>query len=135
MRANRHNSADSEVIAELLLISISVLLAAIIGATVFGLAGNMQKTQIVGVVATRGSDGFISVTYHGGEEAQSLRSLQITVNGSDYGFRNLSLDGGTRALNVGNSTQMRGPLPRQDHVVVAGTFADGRQQVVLDTFV
>lgn len=117
------------------MVSLVVLLAAVVGAALFGLAGSIQETTIIGVTATRVDGGFVTVTYHGGEDVNELSSLSITVNGSDYGIRTLSLDGGTTPLNVGNSTLLRAPVPTQDHVVVAGTFTDGRQQVMLDTFV
>jgi FlaG/FlaF family flagellin (archaellin) len=135
MKANSYESAVSEVIGEVLILALVVLLAAVIGAMVFGLAGSIQKTTISGVTATRNTDGFVMVTYHGGEEANQLHSLNITVNGSGYGIIIVSLNAGTTPLDVGNSTMLRAPAPGMDHVVVVGNFADGRQQLFLDTVV
>jgi flagellin-like protein len=131
MQLNKNDEAVSEVIGTILIIALVVTLAAIIGAMVFGLVGNLQQTHIVGVSAVRFNQTHITVTFNGGEKADQLNWLNITVNGAIR--PSLGTFGSTTSLGVGNSTTVTGNTSGNDHVIVVGNFADGTQQVVLDT--
>ena len=131
MRKKRNEDAVSEVMGTVLMVALVVILAAIIGSMVFGLVGNLQQTHIVGVSAVRFNQTHITVTFNGGEKADQLNWLNITVNGAIR--PSVGTFGSTTPLGVGNSTTVTGNTSGNDHVIVVGNFADGTQQVVLDT--
>ena len=51
MAFNRNEEAVSPVIGVILMVAITVILAAVIAAFVFGMAGNIQKTRVVAATA------------------------------------------------------------------------------------
>jgi FlaG/FlaF family flagellin (archaellin) len=129
MPDHRHDTAVSEMVGSILMVAVTVIFAMLVGATVLSLAGSMQQTKIVGVVAVRLNASFVSVTYYGCDKPDQVRQLNISVNG----IHAATLGDGTPPLHVGNSTVVGASLPGKDHVVVVGAFADGTAQVVLDT--
>lgn len=126
-------NAVSEVLAEILIVALVVIIAAIIGAMVFGLVPYLQNTKVVGITATRFNQSNITVTYSGGQNQGDLYWLNISVNGNF--IRSMGTIGGTTPVIVGNSTLIPGRLPGRDHVVIVGSFSNGYQQVLIDTYV
>jgi hypothetical protein len=113
------------------MVMVTVILAAIIGATVLSLVGNMQPTRIVGVTAVRFNETNISITYYGCDKPDQLYWLNISINGGNA----TSIGSNTPPLKVGNLTMVGASASYHDHVVIVGGFADGNKQIVLDTFV
>jgi len=135
MILTKNDEAVSPVIGTILMVAVTVILAAVIASFVFGSAGNVQKTKVVAATAQIDSNGAILITYQGGQNDDSLTSLNITApNGSisTYG-----------KPNVGTVMTLIPPPPSsptawptgQKHVAVVGTFNDGSSQVILDTMV
>ena len=126
----KDENAVSPVIGVILMVAITVILAAVIGAFVFGMGSGVSKTYIVAATATQmGSN--ITVTYNGGPDADYVTSLsaQVTPPGG-------SATNHTLTSAVGESkTFTTGTGGKEDHVVVVATFDDGSMQVVLDTYV
>ncbi|MGV8110295.1 type IV pilin N-terminal domain-containing protein [Methanospirillum sp.] len=121
----KKDDAVSPVIGVILMVAITVILAAVIAAFVFGMAGNVSKTKNVAVVADSPTTTEIVVTYHGGQDADEVE--HITVTWAD--------DSTTTLPNtVGKSVTGTGTAGK-DHVTAVGTFADGSSQVLLDTYV
>jgi len=133
MQNNLTDEAVSEVIGTILIIALVVTLAAIIGAMVFGLVGNVQNTKVIAVTAVRFNSSTISLTYNGGQRADQVYWFNISVNGTPAG--RMGTLGGTSPVQVGNVTLISGSFPRYDHVIVVAAFADWTEQVVLDTTV
>ena len=77
----KNEEAVSPVIGVILMVAITVILAAVIAAFVFGMAGNIQKTKVVAASASRVSSNSVYVTLQGGQDASSLISLNFTENG------------------------------------------------------
>jgi FlaG/FlaF family flagellin (archaellin) len=101
-----------------------VILAAVIAAFVFGMAGNISKTKIIAATASQQGNSII-VTYNGGQDAAQVSSMAAYINSSVSSvLPNV----------VGSSVKGDGGVG-QDHVTVTATFNDGSQQVILDTFV
>ncbi|HOI62466.1 MAG TPA: type IV pilin N-terminal domain-containing protein [Methanoculleus sp.] len=151
MKFRENEDAVSPVIGVILMVAITVILAAVIAAFVFGMTGNVQTTKTVAVTANQNSNNVV-LTYHGGADAATLQYLTITVTkGSDttsetqYLWYDTSSSGvvttnpnenNVGKLPVGTTTTIVGfASSQQDHVVVAGHFADGSDHVVLDTYV
>jgi len=77
----KNEEAVSPVIGVILMVAITVILAAVIAAFVFGMAGNIQKTKVVAATLSRINPNLVAVTYQGGQDAGSLIMLNFTVNG------------------------------------------------------
>jgi archaeal type IV pilus assembly protein PilA len=129
MKNNRAEHGVSEVMGTILMVALVVILAAIIGSMVFGLVGNLQTTNLVGVSAVKYNSTHILVTFTGGEKADQLYNLSVSINGASQ----ISMTQGTTPMRVGNSSYFSGATTRSDHLVITGWFADGTQQVIMDT--
>ena len=133
MKFMKNEDAVSPVIGVILMVAITVILAAVIAAFVFGMAGNIQKTKVVAASVSRVNSTAVGATYQGGQDSGSLTRIDWSVNGAAI----LSTAGGvqqlTPSLNIGNTTQFLAPTNAK--VVGVGTFNDGSQQVIIDTTV
>ena len=153
MVTRKNDEAVSPVIGVILMVAITVILAAVIAAFVFGMSGNITKTKIVAVTAQQPDGKTITVTYQGGQDAQSFQSGNVTVSremnfvgqvcsteptySSSFGGSGNSVLGKEVGSWVtfsatGATTNCFGG---KDHVVATGTFGDGSIQVLLDTYV
>jgi flagellin-like protein len=136
MHFGKTEDAVSPVIGVILMVAITVILAAVIAAFVFGMAGGVSKTKTVAATA-RQTGSTIIVTWQGGADNAYVSGYNVSVadafiypeDGTGY------VDGDLYQPVVGNSTRHPGGTPSNDHVVVAAAFTDGTQQVVLDTYV
>ena len=131
--------AVSPVIGVILMVAITVILAAVIAAFVFGMAGNVSKTRTIAVTATKQAND-VAVTNNGGPDINDLLSYGVNVT---YNNGTAAYDGGTGANGLpalgkatGSSIKFTaGTSTGKDHVIVVGRFNDGTSQVVLDTYV
>ncbi|HVP25153.1 MAG TPA: type IV pilin N-terminal domain-containing protein, partial [Methanomicrobiales archaeon] len=114
---------------------ITVILAAVIAAFVFGMAGGVSKTKSVAATAKQDGTAYI-VTWQGGQDNTYVTGYNVTVDvaGVPTIFPGATAPEGYRPL-VGNSTRLPGATGGNDHVIVVASFTDGSSQVVLDTFV
>ena len=152
MKANRKFSKDEEavspVIGVILMVAITVILAAVIAAFVFGMGGSLKKNYVVAATISQTGSDTADFTYQGGPDAASLMGMQIKI-GSKY-FTALGADSGDTAsyvfgavdgsdpVTVGSSQTLTSAddiTTGRDHVVVTGLFADGSQQVIVDTYI
>jgi len=120
--------AVSPVIGVILMVAVTVILAAVIAAFVFGMGSGVQKTKVVAVTAAQEGSNVV-LTYQGGQDAAKVLGLNYTFQN---GARN---EWGTHPPGVGNTTSIAGATAGQDKVVATAYFTDGTEQVVLDTFV
>jgi len=139
--------AVSPVIGVILMVAVTVILAAIIASFVFGSAANIQKTKIVATTVQLDPDGStITIMYQGGQDDGTLTSLTITA--PDGIVRYISEDGIDLVLipptipvkpNIGAPLKLV-PLPGEvwppdpKHVLVVGMFGDSADQVITDTY-
>ena len=139
----KNEEAVSPVIGVILMVAITVILAAVIAAFVFGMAGNIQKTKVVAATASRATANNVTVTYQGGQDAGSLYGIQWQVNGANpsmtavsnvinaSGFMQTSTATPPGQLNVGTSATI--PATSSAHLVGVGYFTDGSTQVIYDS--
>jgi flagellin-like protein len=125
MKLMKNEEAVSPVIGVILMVAITVILAAVIAAFVFGMAGNISKTKVVAATAAQQGTTTIYVTYQGGQDAASVATLSYNINGAI----------GTISTAVGSSVSATTGSTTQDHVTVTALFTDGSSQVILDTYV
>ncbi|WP_082223164.1 type IV pilin [Methanoculleus sp. MH98A] len=125
----KNEEAVSPVIGVILMVAITVILAAVIAAFVFGMTGNVQSTKNVAVTATQTGEN-VTIVFQGGADANSVTWLNWTVD------ENETQSGAEEKPKVGetNSTKIANP-GKANHVVVVASFLDGSSQVVLDTHV
>ncbi len=146
MAFNKNEEAASPVIGIILMVAITVILAAIIGSYVFGAPQNVTKTNVVAATAEVTPSGAIYVLYQGGQDGDKLTSLSVMApNGTTWYVSSAdgTLDSSSATLakpNVGAVMKMYPTSPSdwppgQKHIVVAGIFTDSAGQVILDTFV
>jgi flagellin-like protein len=129
----KKEDAVSPVIGVILMVAITVILAAVIAAFVFGMAGGVQKTKSVAATARQDATAYI-VTWQGGQDNSYVTGYNITFD-TPAGPAYLPAAGELYQPIVGNSTRLPDASVGNDHVVVVAYFTDGAAQVVLDTFV
>lgn len=117
--------AVSPVIGVILMVAITVIMAAVIGAFVYGYTGSMTQMKDVSATA-RHQNVSIYVTYMGGPDEGLVDSMNYKVNGA----------GGDLGIVVGTCEEVTANVdPGQgNHIVVVANFSDGTSQVVLDSF-
>lgn len=137
--------AVSPVIGVILMVAVTVILAAVIAAFVFGMGSNVQKSKVVAVTGQNIDDSIV-LTFQGGQDAGQVSGLTTTATVADGNAPTIGgsaiADGGAEwtAVTVGSTqTLVRGAGATADttnsakvHVVVTATFLDGTQAVVLD---
>jgi flagellin-like protein len=141
MKPNENDNGVSPVIGVILMVAITVILAAVIAAFVFGMSGQINKTKIVAVTVQQPDRTHITVTYQGGQDAQSFETGTVTVTNGDPTDPAVTYDNGDGTDNatfdntVGASVTAKGTFAGKNHVVVVGHFTDGTEQVLTDTYV
>ncbi len=133
MKIRSDEEAVSPVIGVILMVAIVVILAAVIAAFVFGMAGNVQTTKTIGVTVAQTNNSSMLLTFQGGKDAQLVQDLTARVTNETGVYAEKEWPkppkvGDTVAVFLSN-----GYLGR-DHVVVVSNFTDGTTQVVLDTY-
>ncbi len=129
MRFTEREEAVSPVIGVILMVAITVILAAVIGAFVFGMAGNVQSTKTVAVTTSVNHSGGLEVTEQGGQDFNSLENISVKINGLQCGK-----DDDPSIGNVILMYSSSGLTDDQDHVIVIGNFTDGTSQVLIDKY-
>lgn len=124
----KNDEAVSPVIGVILMVAITVILAAVIAAFVFGMSGNISKTKVVAATATQNGDT-INVVYQGGQDAPVVTSMSVTWPNGTATPNSSALQVGYTFAGIGEGTT------GQDHVVVTASFNDGSSQVILDSYV
>lgn len=124
----KREEAVSPVIGVILMVAITVILAAVIAAFVFGMAGNVSKTRSVAFTASTSGNNMI-ITYNGGPDSNQVSSVFYSFNGATRTpTTSLTTVGGT-------ITRGRATAGVQEHAVITVKFNDGKEQVMLDTYI
>jgi flagellin-like protein len=145
MALTKNDEGVSPVIGTVLMVAVTVILAAVITMYVFGLPANVTKTKVVAASAQIGTNEDILITYQGGQDDDSVLSLKITApdgslwyTSSEDGALTISTTPGTPVKpRIGAPmipTTPGGGWPRPMHVMVVGVFSDGVDQIILDTY-
>jgi len=136
-------SAVSPVIGVILMVAVTVILAAIIATFVLGMVTNIPVTRTLAVTADAPDPDHIILIYKGGPDADSLSYAMVVVTTSDGNiplYHNLThantniLGNNVGSMVTATATTARG-FSYKDHVVVTGHFKDGTAQVILETFI
>ncbi|WP_342678081.1 type IV pilin N-terminal domain-containing protein [Methanofollis sp. UBA420] len=130
VQSNEHEDAVSPTVATVLMVAVTVILAALVASFSLGTLGGLSGNGFVGAKAVRMDDGAILVTYVGGDGAAAVDHLNWTIDGTEQADR-LDTTVGSSAINTTVSTD-----PGKKHrVMVVATYGDGSSLIVLDTAV
>jgi len=139
MKFRENEDAVSPVIGVILMVAITVILAAVIAAFVFGMTGNVQTTKTVSIGSAL-SGNTIVLTINGGPDLPSLNQLTITmdgktVSGLDYSGSSTTSSGGvvnSDRFKVGETIKITGTIAPKGRLLVVGKWTDGAEQIILD---
>ncbi|QYZ78666.1 type IV pilin [Methanofollis formosanus] len=124
------DDAVSPTVATVLMVAVTVTLAAFVASFSLGTLGDIPENGLVGAKAVRTDDGAIQVTYLGGDGSAAVDHLNWTIDGAEQADL-LDHTIGSVAVNATTSAD-----PGKKHrVMVIATYNDGSSQVVLDTSV
>lgn len=116
--------AVSPVIGVILMVAIVVILAAVIAAFVFGMAGGIQTTKTVGVVVTQIPPlDHGQIVWQGGADLAKITTWATSISGT------ADITGTTPAAGDVNETTAS---IKGGRVIITATFGDGSSQVVYD---
>ena len=147
---SKNNEAVSPVIGVILMVAITVILAAVIAAYVFGVGSSVPRQYVVGATVTQVTDSQIDVTYFGGPDSASVDYIMVNVKPADGAPLIAEIFNGTSTPDNGGSIEPDGKadifpgstsifesnqFTYRDHVIVTATFLDGSQQVIMDVYV
>lgn len=130
-KIGKNEEAVSPVIGVILMVAITVILAAVIAAFVFGMAGTTGKTKNVAATAQMIGNTVV-VTYQGGPDSGALNAT-LPLIATDNGGAFSNPFGNSVAVGAQANTTHIGGAGTKDHIVVTATFTDGTTQVILDT--
>nr|WP_319375593.1 type IV pilin N-terminal domain-containing protein [uncultured Methanoregula sp.] len=125
----KNEEAVSPVIGVILMVAITVILAAVIAAFVFGMAGNIKSSKTVGVTLTLNASNYGVATISGGTDLPSLNSVNYSVNG---GTEYVIFPAGTVGVGKYNVTSTYGSIAKGSRVLLIGYFNDGSSQILVD---
>lgn len=154
MKFRENEDAVSPVIGVILMVAITVILAAVIAAFVFGMTGNIETQKNVALTAKQISDNRLQVTVQSGADLSTLEYLRIEVVDSTGAPKTYCayVSGTDKTIKTGDTPEpsTTGTITvgsiftsdkdydiltsGSDHVVIIGHFNDGRDQTLLDTF-
>jgi archaeal type IV pilus assembly protein PilA len=133
MKTIQKDEAVSPVIGVILMVAIVVILAAVIAAFVFGMAGSTQTAKNVGLMVSANSTG-VTFTVTGGSDTSALTQLNMTVDGTNKGP--FMASSGAEYVSPPTVGQVMyntsGGAKIGTHLIVVGTFKDGGSQILLD---
>lgn len=136
MKIIKNDEAVSPVIGVILMVAITVILAAVIAAFVFGLAGTTSTSKNVGLtVAANGTNQGFKVTVQGGTDLLTLTMLNWSNDGSSFGTfnyaSNTTVNPGGK-YTVGEVLWTGATTNQGTKLIIRGTFTDGSSQVLFD---
>ncbi len=147
MALMKTDEAVSPVIGTILMVAVTVILAAVIASYVFGLPTSIQKAKLMGSSVQLDATGeAILLSYYGGPDDISLTVINITAPNGTIWYTS-STDG---VLTISTATSPAPVKPRvgatmklypapdwptdKKHILAIGSFNDGVQQIILDSY-
>lgn len=133
----KNDNAVSPVVGVILLVAITVIMAAIIAAFIFGYGTTLHRQRFVGLSANQINGTHIIVTYSGGADSSDVDCVTFRLNDEE---RTLSTDkicncnGAYEPNCIGDSVSLSNATTGKDHLVGIGLFLDGSTYTVMDTY-
>lgn len=122
VRKRMDEKGVSPVIGVILMVAITVILAAVIASFVFGMGSNVKRTYNVAFTATKVNASYVAITFQGGPDVEFLNETNACYVSSDTNKTwNANDIGVTKEVSVSSG----------DVVTVVCEFKDGSKQVVM----
>ena len=125
INTKQNEDAVSPVIGTILMVSIVVILAAVIAAFVFGMAGSTTNPHTVAFNVKHVNTTHVTVMNYGGGDVQMLTDVQVTGD---------IVTPGPVGINTGAGATFETAIPGRSRILVTGTFMDGQSAVLLDGY-
>jgi flagellin-like protein len=131
--------AVSPVIGVILMVAITVILAAIVGVFVLGLANDVQGPKEVAVTSFTDSDG-TSIILQSGKDVGELTKLVVKTDGAPVAVAEMAYNGDTSAAEITGDGTVEATFSTGDviHIdattgalLISAEFADGDSKVLL----
>lgn len=143
----KNEEAVSPVIGVILMVAITVILAAVIAAFVFGMTGNVETTKTVHISSKLAGDAIV-LTISGGPDLATLNQLTITIEGvaptgsitctggivDSATSEGVIKPGDDKKFKVGDTITIK-PAGNNDltgRLLVVGKWSDGAEQIIID---
>ena len=127
-------SAVTEVVGVILIVALTVILAAVIAAYAFGLVGNLPSNYNAVVTVDKINATHFLLTYRGGGDSAKLTSLRFTWPAASLPSPLLPPEDNDPTVGeYWGPAEI--PLNGGNNVIVVGHFSDGGDQVLLNTYV
>jgi FlaG/FlaF family flagellin (archaellin) len=110
------------------MVAITVILAAVIAAFVFGMTGTVNKTKIVAITMNQVTSDKVTIMNSGGQDAKDLTEIRVSGDLLDDPPEDLGItvgSSGTYEMSEGIG---------QKHIIAVGVFKDSTESVLLDTW-
>ena len=124
MKHNNNENAVSPVVSIILMLAIVIILAAVIGAFVFGMAGDQHKSRALGISAKLHSGDVVLTLVTGtNEDLGALDSIDVYIGGvkqSEW-----------EPASVGDTTKYPGSYNKGDKIRLIGHFYPNDEQIIL----
>lgn len=126
----KDNSAVSAVIGTIMMVSITVVLAATVVTMAYEMSDDLHPMYFAVVTAKQTNATTIEFTFVGGPDADSLRYLDATIDG-------VVIDGmpSRDDIDLGSVwTYTDEALNGRNHLIVTATFVDDTSQIILNKY-
>ncbi len=140
MRFIRNEGAVSEIIGVMLMVSLTVILAAIVAAFIFGIPAGTSKAKSVSATAQKLSADEMVVTFTGGPDSAAVETISWRITPDTGSDDTYPMGTAGSILNVGTSHLFTSATPggyrNRCHVIATAHFSDSSpDQVILDIMV
>ena len=140
-----NEKAVTPIVGTIMLVALTIVLAAIVAAFLFGFAGqSLQPPKMVSATMERTNATSVSVTYYGGQDAGALIGMVYTINDSSNvivssGSQSVTISGNQVMANsggtmpIGLGVTVPATNPKKDHIVITGLFSDGSSAIIAES--
>jgi len=129
-----NESAVSESVGIILIVAVTVILAAIIAAYSLGIVGDIPTNKNIILTVEKPTTSTVTVMYRGGQDQKELQSLKIIwPQGTPAMVTYENPRVGETYPRTGTRTITPGGL--QNHIVIVGNFTGNTEQVLINTYV
>lgn len=123
----KNDEAVSPVIGVILMVAVTVILAAIVASFVFGTASDMPKGKVVAFSAVKDSSNVIKISNLGGSDVGTISTVTATYDGVAAAIAG-------NVTTIGGIGTITGTVTAKQLILI-GTFNDGTTQVLLNTMI
>lgn len=121
-----NEEAVSPVVGVILMVCITIILAAVVAAFVFGMSGEQKGGHTIGI-KTGYSGGDIVLTYYGGDGNNLLTGIDVTL---DDVVQPVWLP-----VTIGETKTFTGPYATPTTALITAHYSDGSEYIVMNGYI